>query len=126
MFTTSYDLVIQIAGFCVFFVGALTYDMTLIVAGKYLRPSVSGILEDHKLVRSGPFAVVRHPMYVSYFLIPIGLAGVLHIGWMLIPFLCIAIGIYSTAMAEEEVLVEQFGEEYIKYQQKVGMFLPKV
>ncbi len=55
----------------------------------------------------------------------VGLAGVLHIGWILVPSLCIAIGIYSTAKAEE-VLVEQFGEEYIKYRQEVGMFLPKV
>jgi protein-S-isoprenylcysteine O-methyltransferase Ste14 len=126
VFTTPYDLAIQIAGFCVFFVGALTYDMTLIVAGKYLRPSTSGIPGDHKLVRSGPFAVVRHPLYVSYFLITVGLAGVLHIGWILIPSLCIAFGIYPTAKAEEEVLVEQFGEEYIKYRQEVGMFLPKI
>jgi protein-S-isoprenylcysteine O-methyltransferase Ste14 len=125
-FTTPYDLAIQIAGFCVFFVGALTYDMTLIVAGKAVRPAPSGILEDHKLIRKGPFGVVRHPLYVSYFLITVGLAGVLHIGWMLIPSLCIAFGIYSTAKAEEEVLIEQFGEEYVRYQQEVGMFLPKV
>ena len=125
-FTTPYDLAIQIAGFCVFFVGALTYDMTLIVAGKAVRPAPSGILEDHKLIRKGPFGVVRHPLYVSYLLITVGLAGVLHIGWILIPALCIAFGIYSTAKAEEEVLIEQFGEEYIRYQQEVGMFLPKV
>ncbi len=43
-FTTPYNLAIQVAGFCVFFVGALTYDMTLIVAGNYLRPSTSGML----------------------------------------------------------------------------------
>ncbi|MCK4279783.1 MAG: isoprenylcysteine carboxylmethyltransferase family protein [Candidatus Thorarchaeota archaeon] len=91
-----------------------------------MRPAPSSILEDHKLIRKGPFGVVRHPLYVSYFLITVGLAGVLHIGWILIPSLCIAFGIYSTAKAEEEVLIEQFGEEYIRYQQEVGMFLPKV
>jgi protein-S-isoprenylcysteine O-methyltransferase Ste14 len=56
----------------------------------------------------------------------VGLAGVLHIGWILIPSLCIAFGIYPTAKAEEEVLVERFKEEYVKYQQEVGMFLPKI
>ena len=30
------------------------------------------------------------------------------------------------AKAEEKVLIEQFGEEYVKYQQEVGMFLPKM
>jgi protein-S-isoprenylcysteine O-methyltransferase Ste14 len=125
-FATPYDLAIQIIGFCVFFIGALTYDMTLIVAGKAVRPAPSGILEDHKLIRKGLFGVVRHPLYVSYFLITVGLAGVLHIGWILIPSLCIAFGIYPTAKAEEEVLVEQFGEEYVRYRQEVGMFLPKI
>ncbi len=50
----------------------------------------------------GPFGVVRHPLYVLYFLITVGLAGVLHIGWILIPSLCIAFGIYPTAKAEEK------------------------
>jgi len=126
VFTTPYDLAVQIAGFCVFFVGALIYDLTLIITGKYLRPSTSGILEDHKLIRKGPFGVVRHPLYMSYFLITVGIAGILHIGWILIPSLCIAFGIYPTAKAEEEVLIEQFGEEYVRYRQEVGMFLPKV
>jgi protein-S-isoprenylcysteine O-methyltransferase Ste14 len=63
---------------------------------------------------------------VSYFLITVGLAGVLHIEWILIPSLCIAFGIYPTAKTEEEVLIEQFGEEYVRYQQEVGMFLPKI
>jgi len=37
----------------------------------------------------------------------------------------VIIGIYPTAKAEEEVLIKQFEEEYIKYKQKVGMFFPK-
>lgn len=32
----------------------------------------------------------------------------------------------STAKAEEEILIEQFGEEYIEYQREVGMFFPKL
>ncbi len=28
--------------------------------------------------------------------------------------------------SEEEVLIEQFGEEYVRYQQEVGMFIPKI
>jgi protein-S-isoprenylcysteine O-methyltransferase Ste14 len=44
----------------------------------------------------------------------------------LIPALCVVIGIYPTAKAEEEMLIERFGEEYIEYQRKVGMFFPRL
>jgi protein-S-isoprenylcysteine O-methyltransferase Ste14 len=34
--------------------------------------------------------------------------------------------IHPTAKAEEETLTEQFGEEYLEYKQRVGMFVPKL
>jgi len=69
---------------------------------------------------------VRHPYYVSYVLIPVGLSLALLTWWPLIPALCVTIGIYPTAKAEEEMLIERFGEEYIEYQRKVGMFFPRL
>ena len=45
---------------------------------------------------------------------------------LLIPAFCVIIGIYPTAKVEEEILIKQFEEEYIKYKQKVGMFFPKL
>ena len=93
--------------------------------GKYLRPAPSGTLENHKLIQKGPFAVIRHPLYVSYMLITAGLGLVLLSYWLLIPTLLILVGIYPTARAEEAVLMEQFGDEYIRYKQRVGMFFPK-
>ena len=72
------------------------------------------------------FEIIRHPLYVSYILILAGLSFILPIYWLLIPTLFIIIGIYPTAKAEEETLIEQFGEEYIEYKRKVGVFFPKL
>jgi protein-S-isoprenylcysteine O-methyltransferase Ste14 len=46
--------------------------------------------------------------------------------WPLIPALCVIVGMYPTAKTEEKVLIERFGEEYIEYQRKVGMFFPRL
>ena len=125
-FSSQSALSIQIVGFIVFYVGAATYNLTLLVAGKHLRPAPSGMHEDHKLVREGPFRLIRHPLYVSYILIVAGLGLILLSYWLLIPALCIIVGIYPTAKAEEKTLTEQFGEEYVEYKQRVSMFVPKL
>ena len=124
-FSTPHHITIQIVGFIIFYIGAFTYNMNIVFAGKYLRPAPSGTLGNHRLIQKGPFAIIRHPLYVSYVLILTGLGFVLLSYWLLIPALFIIGGIYPTAKAEEKVLIEQFGDEYIKYQQKVGMFFPK-
>lgn len=116
----------QISGFVVFYLGAVTYNLTLFAAGKYLRPAPSGIHEEHRLIQEGPYGVIRHPLYVSYVLILLGLSLALRLYWLLIPTACILLGIYPTARAEEEVLVERFGEEYMAYKRRVGMLFPKL
>jgi protein-S-isoprenylcysteine O-methyltransferase Ste14 len=125
-FSNPYELAIQIVGLFIFYIGAIIYNLNIIIVGKYLLPSISGLSEDHKLIQNGPFGIIRHPLYVSYILILTGLSLTLLTYWLLIPTLFVIVGIYQTAKAEEELLIEQFGEEYIKYKQKVGMFFPKI
>lgn len=124
-FSSPHEITIQIVGLIIFYIGAVTYNLNIIVAGKYLRPSISGTLEEHKLIKEGPYAVIRHPLYTSYIFILAGLSLILLSYWLLIPTLCMIIGIFPTAKAEEETLIEQFGEEYVEYKRKVGMFFPK-
>ncbi|MCK4473131.1 MAG: isoprenylcysteine carboxylmethyltransferase family protein, partial [Anaerolineae bacterium] len=117
-----FALATQVVGFLIFYAGAMMLNWALFVAGKYLRPSIAGVYEEHKLIQTGPLGIVRHPYYVSYVLILVGLSLALLTWWPLVPALCVVIGIYPTARTEEEMLIERFGEEYIEYQRKVGMF----
>ena len=119
-------VLIQVGGFIIFYLGAVTYNLTLFVAGKYLRPAPSGIHKEHRLIQDGPYGVIRHPLYVSYILILVGLSLALLMYWLMIPVVCIIVGIYQTAKAEEEVLIEQFGEEYNGYKRRVGMLFPRL
>mgnify|MGYP003681915444 CR=1 FL=1 len=104
--------VIQIVGFLVFYAGAMLLNWAIASAGKYLRPSIAGVYEDHKLVQTGPLGVVRHPYYVSYVFLLVGLSLAL-LSWLpLIPALCVVIGMVPTAKTEEVMLQERFAEEY--------------
>ena len=126
IFQGHLSVLMQIGGFSIFYLGAVTYNLTLFAAGKYLRPAPSGIQEEHRLIQEGPYGIIRHPLYVSYVLILVGLCLALFMYWLLIPVVCIIVGIYPTAKAEEDVLVEQFGEEYNGYKRRVGMLFPRL
>ncbi len=124
-FHPSAPVLIQIIGLIFFYSGAMTYFLHLVFAGKYIQPSNSGTFAEHKLVDRGPFAVVRHPLYVSYVLISGGLCLTLMSFWYLIPTALVLAGIYPTAKAEEDALLEQLGDKYAEYRKRVGMFIPK-
>jgi protein-S-isoprenylcysteine O-methyltransferase Ste14 len=126
VFSFPMVLFVQIVGLVVLYVGSLFFTWALDYAGKYLRPSTSGVYANHRLVRDGPLGIVRHPYYVSYVLILVGLSLTLTTLWPLLLALCIVIGMGPTANAEEAQLTALFGEEYQQYQQRVGRFFPKL
>ncbi len=83
------------------------------------------IRENHRLVRSGPYRLVRHPMYSSYLLLFIG-AFLVSGNWVV--GAC-GTAIIATLMTvrlarEEALLVEKFGSEYEEYRNTTGMFIP--
>lgn len=79
----------------------------------------------HRLVVWGPYRYVRHPSYLGYFLMFIGFFFMWPNLLALIPFVGIPGYILATGQ-EEEMLMRRFGDEYARYRQKVGRFLPRV
>ena len=116
----------QIVGLVVLYVGSLFFALTISFSGKYLRPSTSGVHADHRLVQNGPLGIVRHPYYVSYVAILVGLGLTPATLWPLLLNLCVFIGMGPTADAEEKQLAALFGEEYQQYQKRVARFFPKL
>nr|WP_320191241.1 isoprenylcysteine carboxylmethyltransferase family protein [uncultured Desulfobacter sp.] len=114
----------QMVGLIIFGAGAVIYNLTIVAAGKYLRPAPAGTLDKHILIDKGPFSLIRHPLYIAYFLINIGLSLTFLYVIPLFSAVLIVLGIYPTAKAEEAVLEKQLGDKYISYKQRVGMFVP--
>ena len=94
--------------------------------GKQLR-ILAGLYPDHELIRTGPYAVVRHPVYLSLF--GMLLATGLLLAWWPLLLLGIALYIAGTEIriaAEEGLLRERFGKEFEDYQRRVPAYLPFV
>ncbi len=125
-FTFPMASFVQIVGLVVLYVGSLFLTWAIGFAGKYLRPSTSGVYASHRLVQDGPLGVVQHPYYVSYVLILVGLSLTLATLWPLLLALCVVIWMGPTAKAEEAQLTALFGKDYQEYQQRVGRFFPKL
>ena len=123
--SSSVAPLIQIVGLVLLYVGSLFFAWAVGSAGKVLRPSTSGVHAGHRLVQDGPLGIVRHPYYVSYVLILLGLSVTLVSPWPLVPALCVVIGMGPTARAEEAELIGSYGQEYKQYQQRVGRFFPR-
>jgi protein-S-isoprenylcysteine O-methyltransferase Ste14 len=80
--------------------------------------------EHHHVVDTGPYAIVRHPIYAGLLLAII--ATVLLRGTIitLTGGALIAAGIYVKARVEEEFLRQQLGEPYDTYARRVPMLVP--
>jgi protein-S-isoprenylcysteine O-methyltransferase Ste14 len=79
--------------------------------------------EDPELVTSGPYHLVRHPIYSGILTAGIGTAIALSWLWLIAVVLAGLYFVYS-ATAEERFLAEQFPDIYPEYKRTTKMLLP--
>jgi protein-S-isoprenylcysteine O-methyltransferase Ste14 len=92
--------------------------------GRYWSGSVS-LKADHKLIRTGPYAHIRHPIYTGILL---ALAGTtLFIGrYRGLVALAIWLGGFIwKARREEALLASEFGPAFEEHKRVTGFFLPR-
>jgi protein-S-isoprenylcysteine O-methyltransferase Ste14 len=77
-----------------------------------------------RLLTGGPYAFSRNPMYVGWTLIYIGAAFILNMVWpiALLPLVVIYIH-FVDIRKEEQILENQFGENYLRYKDRVRRYL---
>lgn len=81
--------------------------------------------EKPELVTSGPYKLVRHPIYSGFLLAMFGTALVDGPIWFLILILAGIYFIYS-ARTEEKMMLQQFPDEYRVYKKKTKILIPFV
>lgn len=82
--------------------------------------------EDHTLITTGPYGFIRHPMYTSLSIIFIGLAVVSSFWPLWILTLIMTIFFFRIVRIEEEMMIDEFGDEYESYIERTGRYLPKL
>jgi len=76
------------------------------------------------LVTDGVYSYIRHPQYMGFILMTLGLL----VHWATFPLLVmwpiLVFQYYRLARMEERDMEEEFGDEYIAYRERVSMFIP--
>lgn len=114
----------EIAGIVITLAGISITMWARVHLGKNWSDKVE-IKVGHELIRTGPYAHMRHPIYSGVLL---GVAGTaLAIGeWRGIVAFCLLSASYAIkAKKEERVLEQQFGDQYRAYQGKTGFLIPR-
>ncbi|MHA1983005.1 MAG: isoprenylcysteine carboxylmethyltransferase family protein [Candidatus Hodarchaeales archaeon] len=83
------------------------------------------IQEEHQLIKVGPYHRVRHPMYTTFNLFSLSVS-IISANLLIIFFaVFIAIPFYWISKTEEEMLIEQFKDDYLQYMKITGRFIPR-
>jgi protein-S-isoprenylcysteine O-methyltransferase Ste14 len=93
-------------------------------------PSMSSghyVLPQQRIVKEGPYALVRHPVYLCAFLIWLALPLAYLNIVSLIVFAVYVVPSYIVYMREEETMMAaHYGDEYREYQSRVGMLISRL
>jgi protein-S-isoprenylcysteine O-methyltransferase Ste14 len=92
-----------------------------------LRNNWSGqvaIREGQQFIQSGPYAIVRHPIYAGMLLALLGTTLVSSTAGSLLGFVLAIISLWQKGRMEEQFLRVEFGKQYAKYQCEVKFLIP--
>jgi protein-S-isoprenylcysteine O-methyltransferase Ste14 len=80
--------------------------------------------QDHTLVRSGPYRIVRHPIYTGLLVALLGTAIALGELRCFLGVLLSAIAWKIKSISEETLMVQEFGDQYARYREQVKGLVP--
>src|SRR3712207_2495835 len=104
-------------------VAALNYGIFSSL-GENVTPT-AGTREDHKLVTTGPYRWVRHPLYSAGAALAVAL-NLLVGSWFTTASGTTALTLLLMRLPkEEEELIERFGDEYREYAERTGRLFPR-
>ena len=84
-------------------------------------------IENHELIETGLYKIIRHPWYLGQLIIFLGISVCLS-NWisvlsMIIPVLC---GYQYRINVEEKFMAEQLGQKYLDYRKRTKRLIPGV
>lgn len=94
------------------------YLIALVYRANTFSSATIEIAENQKVISTGPYALVRHPMYVSAILYLLGTPLALGLYWGLFPFVAMMTFLIWRLLAEERFLARNL-PGYTEYQKRV-------
>lgn len=93
--------------------------------GRQYSPDLN-LQEGHKIIMSGPYQFVRHPMYTILIIYMVCVSLLAANLLILIPHLIAIFLLLLRLDNEETMLLQEFGDDYREYMFKTGRLLPKL
>jgi protein-S-isoprenylcysteine O-methyltransferase Ste14 len=85
----------------------------------------AGLNEDHELIVSGPYRVVRHPIYTSMLCLLLGTGFMVTPLWLLLPAVIVFVaGTEIRIRIEDQLLCARFPEKFREYERSVPAYIP--
>lgn len=124
-FPASVTTVLGVVGILILTAGLWLFWRAHHDLGVYWSPSLE-LSAGHRLVTEGIYASIRHPMYASQFLFGLSQAFLVQ-NWIaglggLLAFLLLY---FVRVPKEENMMLEQFGDQYHEYCTRTGRILPR-
>jgi protein-S-isoprenylcysteine O-methyltransferase Ste14 len=116
--------VLEMTGLVIYVFGYLSMAWALIRLGYSYQIGGSLPRPEDEMVMSGPYSLVRHPMYSAAMSISLGLAGMTQSGILFGVFCLYLILILLLIPLEEEGLRKVYDQQYIHYQQRTKKLIP--
>ena len=93
--------------------------------GRYWSGTIT-LKEGHKLIRTGPYKLARHPIYTGFLSGAIGSALCASTADALVGSACILLFVMIKIHREEAWLTEEFGDAYRRFKKEVAGLVPFV
>ena len=117
-----------VAGAIIYFPGIAFLLWGRLALGKMYFVSTSfgaQLYANHQLVTRGPFAIVRHPMYLGLVAAALG-SLLLYQTWTALAYAAFAPFVLLRARREEKALAAEFGGDWQEYRRNVPAFIPRL
>ena len=84
-------------------------------------------IENHELIETGLYKIIRHPGYLGQLIIFLGISVCLS-NWLSILLMIIPVlsGYLNRINVEERFMIEQMGEKYLDYRKRTKRLIPSI
>jgi protein-S-isoprenylcysteine O-methyltransferase Ste14 len=115
--------VVRYMGLALFVVGSVLRLAPVFVLGSRFSGLVA-IQEEHKLVTSGLYQVIRHPSYLGLLVALFGWALIFRSSIGVLISLLLLPPLIARMNSEETLLESEFGEQYLAYRRRTWRLMP--